>query len=260
MDVGNLTLEPILDGVGRFVPTKSYRSTTPEQWARHDDLLDEDGLLHFAMGGFLLHSGDRVVLIDTGLGPRTFLGISGGQLLENLARRGVSPDDVTDVVFTHLHLDHVGWASHDGEAVFSNATYRCDQADWDHFMVEHRGEEFELLAPLASRFATWDTSGPLLAGLDVLDAPGHTPGSAIIVVSSNDERAMLLGDVVHCAVELLDPEWEGLGDVDPQLAKRTRDAVARELEASSTPAVGGHFRDLTMGRLLRASGRRRWVV
>ena len=82
-----------------------------------------------AFGGFLVRAGDRVVLIDAGVGPDSpspFM--SGGQLLDSLARQQVSPGDITDVIFTHLHFDHVGWAPA-GEAVFPNATYRCDERD-----------------------------------------------------------------------------------------------------------------------------------
>ena len=87
----------------------------------------------------------------------------------------------------------------------------------------------------------WDASGPVLPGVDAMVAPGHTPGSTIIVVSSKAERALLLGDVVHCPVELLDEEWAGMGDVDPELAKRTRNAMARELEGTDVPAAAAHF-------------------
>jgi glyoxylase-like metal-dependent hydrolase (beta-lactamase superfamily II) len=91
-------------------------------------------------------------------------------------------------------------------------------------------------------------------------APGHTPGSTIMVLSSGAERAMLLGDVVHCPVQLLDDEWAGISDVDPVLAKRTRNALARELEGSGVPVAGAHFEGMHFGRLLVAEGRRRWVV
>jgi len=57
----------------------------------------------------------------------------GGAMLNNLAALGVQPEQVTDVIFTHLHFDHVGWASADGVRVFPNAVYRCDARDWEHF-------------------------------------------------------------------------------------------------------------------------------
>jgi hypothetical protein len=71
---------------------------------------------------------------------------------------------------------------------------------------------------------------------------------------------MLLGDVVHCPVELLDEEWAGVGDLDPELAKRTRNALARELEGTDTPVAAAHFPGLVFGRLLAGEGRRNWVV
>lgn len=261
MQVGDLRIDPVIDGTGRFVPTKSFRGTTDEQWALHRDLLDDDGLLEFSMGGFLIRSENRTVLIDLGLGRKQFLGIEGGGFLSELDRLGVAPGDVTDVVFTHLHFDHVGWAADDaGRPRFPRADYRCSSADWDYFMVDRRGVEAELLAGAADRFTTWESSTTILPGIDALAAPGHTPGSTVIVASAGAERALLLGDVVHCPVELVDDEWGALFDVDPALASRTRTALNRELEGSGTLATAGHFPGLSFGRLVRADGRRRWVV
>lgn len=260
MLIGDLQVDPVLDGSGRFQPTRAFRGTTDEQWAAHADLLDADGLLGFAMGGFLIRGYGRTVLVDLGVGHRTMLGIEGGSFLESLRGLGVEPGDVTDVVFTHLHLDHVGWASdRDGRAVFPSATYRAATADWDHFLVEHPGPEAEILRPVAERFEMWDGSGPIIAGIDGLEAPGHTPGSSVIVLSSGTERAMLLGDVVHCPVEMVDDEWDAMFDVDPDLARRTRIRLNRELEGSDIPVTAAHFDGLAFGRLLRAAGTRRWL-
>jgi glyoxylase-like metal-dependent hydrolase (beta-lactamase superfamily II) len=261
MEVGDFRVDSVLDGYGAFPPTKAFRGTTEEDWAPHRDLLDADGNLVMSMGGFLVRGGGRTTLVDLGLGPKTFLGLEGGRFVESLAGLGVAPGDVTDVVFTHLHFDHIGWAAGDeGQATFPNAVYRCHPADWEHFTVEHPGEESELLSPVADRFEMWSGDGRLLPGLDTLSAPGHTPGSTVLVVSSGTERAMLLGDVVHCPVELVDDEWAGIADVDPELAKRTRVALSRELEGVDIPVVAAHFPGLQFGRLLAAGGRRRWVV
>lgn len=229
-------------------------------WAAHRDLLDGDGRLGFTMGGFLVRGRGRTVLVDAGLGEATLMGITGGSMLVNLRALGVEPEDVTDVLFTHLHIDHVGWASADRKAVFANATYRCSSADWEHFMVSHRGAEADRLEPATDRFATWTGTTTILPGLDALAAPGHTPGSTVVVVSSGTARAMLLGDVVHCPVQLVDDEWASLFDVDPELARRTRTALAREIEASAVPVAAAHFPGLRFGRLVRAEGTRRWLV
>ena len=268
MRVGEISIAPVIDGVARVKPTVAYRSmgaasgakgTNEADWAPHRSLIAEDGMLEIALGGFLLRTGDRVVLVDTGLGDLESGPMKGGQFLIELAKLGVSPEEVTDVVLTHLHFDHVGWATKHGEIVFKNATYRCDAADWDHFVGPDPGAT-KKLRPLESQLEPWNGTGTLFAGLDTISAPGHTPGSTIIVVSSGTDRAMLLGDVVHCPVELLDDEWSGMGDVDPELAKRTRVALAKELEGTDTPVAATHFPGMRFGRVLTGTGKRSWVV
>jgi glyoxylase-like metal-dependent hydrolase (beta-lactamase superfamily II) len=265
MKIGELVAEPIYDGVMRAPATVFYAGTPGEAWAPHQRFLEPDGIIRFDLGGFLVRGrNDRIVLVDAGIGPRSGLirdgagSYQGGELIKNLATHGVRPEDVTDVVFTHLHFDHVGWSTQEGAIVFPNATFRCDARDWDFF----RGNErvWPTVSPVEDRLETWSGSGPLCPGVDLMSAPGHTPGSTMVVLSSGTSRGMLLGDVVHCPVELLDDEWAGVGDVDPELAKRTRQALARELEGTDTPVAAAHFPGLVFGRLLSGEGKRQWVV
>ena len=171
------------------------------------------------------------------------------------------------MIFTHLHVDHIGWATQGGQTMFPNATYRCSAADWEHFMVEHRDEPdnypgaegipvnpHAVLVHATAMFNTYDGSGTILPGIDIMAAPGHTPGSSIVVLSSGTDRAMLLGDVVHCPVQLIEPEWDGLMDVDPAQAKRTRLMLDRELDGKDIPVAAAHFPDLRFGRLLQGRG------
>jgi glyoxylase-like metal-dependent hydrolase (beta-lactamase superfamily II) len=259
MRVGDVEILPVLDGVARFPISDPFLNMPEEAWAPHRQFLTSDDEVELALGGFVVRSGDRVVLIDTGVGRVDSPPFHGGAFLTSLAARGISPDDVTDVVFTHLHFDHVGWATQQGSVVFANATYRCDERDWQHFVGPDPGATRKL-TPIADRMEMWSASGPVLPGVDAMVAPGHTPGSTIMVVSSGAERALLLGDVVHCPVELLDDEWAGMGDVDPDLAKRTRNALARELEGTDVPAAAAHFPGLQFGKLLAANGKRHWVI
>jgi glyoxylase-like metal-dependent hydrolase (beta-lactamase superfamily II) len=260
MQLGDFRVDHVIDGSARFKPTMSFASSTDEQWADHRYLLDEDGLLPFTMGGFLIRGRDRVVLVDAGLGPGELLGIKAGALLDNLGKLGVTPDDVTDVVFTHLHIDHIGWASQDGAGVFPHAVHRCSTSDWAHFMVDHRGDEADRIEPVADRFELWDRETTVLPGLDTMSTPGHTPGSTTLVLSDGTERIMFLGDVVHCPIQLEEDEWAAFFDVDPELARRTRNALARELEGTGVRVSGAHFPELQFGRLVKADGKRRFVV
>jgi glyoxylase-like metal-dependent hydrolase (beta-lactamase superfamily II) len=260
MQLGDFRVDHIIDGSGRFKPTRSFAGSTDEQWAAHRYLLDEDGRLGFTMGCFLIRGGDRVVLIDAGLGPGEMMGIHAGAMLDNLREAGVTASDVTDVVFTHLHMDHIGWISRDGAVVFPNAAHRCSSSDWNHFMINHRGPEAERIEPAADRFEMWDSETTILPALDTMSTPGHTPGSTTLVLSSGQERVMFLGDVVHCPIQLEEDEWSALFDVDPELAKRTRNALARELEGTDVRVSAAHFPEMHFGRLVRAEGKRRFVV
>jgi glyoxylase-like metal-dependent hydrolase (beta-lactamase superfamily II) len=269
VQVGDITIEGVSDGSLLGPPTLMF-NRTEEEWRQHAQFLDETGQLKIEMGGFLVRSADRVVLVDTGIGPHADPART-GSFMENLAALQVQPSEVTDVVLTHLHFDHLGWATDGRQRLFPNATYRCHQADWDFFMGpepfdDSLGISFmggrpssELLPPVIDRLEMWTGDSAVAPGVDVRSAPGHTPGSTIVVLSSGRQRAMLLGDVVHCPAELLTDDWEAVFDVDRLLAQRTREALARELEGTDVSAAGAHFPGLQFGRLLGGHGRRQWV-
>jgi glyoxylase-like metal-dependent hydrolase (beta-lactamase superfamily II) len=253
----------IIDGSVDVPAEFLFPTTTAEDWAPHRDLLTDDGLLPLPMGGFLVESGDRKILIDAGLGEPT--PIEGfGRLLDNLRANGTDPTDITDVVFTHLHFDHVGWATDArSDVVFPNATYRCHAADLEYFFAPDLPEiqtgRFmgasisppERLAPIREQIAPFSGDQTIAAGIDVRSAPGHTPGSSVIILSSGTDRCLLLGDVVHCPVELIDLEWQALGDVDPALARRTREAWMREADSGQPVVAAAHFPGMQFGRLLQ---------
>ena len=81
---------------------------------------------------------------------------------------------------------------------------------------------------------------------------GHT----CVVISSGQDRALLLGDAVTCPLQLDEPTWHSVADVDPALADRTRERLWRELEEDRTTGVGAHFPELQFGRVLPGTARR----
>jgi hypothetical protein len=80
-----------------------------------------------------------------------------------------------------------------------------------------------------------------------------------VVVSSGGQRALLLGDAVTCPVQLDEPTWHSIGDVDPELARRTRERLWRELEGENVSGAGAHFPELKFGRVLEGNGKRWWT-
>ena len=261
MQLGNIHVDAVLDGTSTFAATELLVRPGYEgdPWAEHEGMLTAEGLLELPVGSFLVRTGDRVVLVDAGLGTLNAGPHRGGRLLDNLAAIGVRPEDVTDVVLSHLHFDHVGWTTSKGRIVFGNATYRCHEEDWAHFVTAPDAEPGAVrkLSPLEGQLELFTDGATLAPGVDARSAPGHTPGSTIVVLSSGTQRAMLLGDAVHCPFELTENDWEAVFDVDRELARRTREALARELEGSDVLLGAPHFPGLEFGRLLAGEGRSR---
>lgn len=259
MKIGALDVLPVLDGVGREVAGEVLRRPgVADPWSRHPGVCDEHGLLHLDLGGFLLRAEDRTVLVDAGVGTIDNGKYAGGRFLESLRSHGVGPADVTDVLFTHLHFDHVGWATRKGAIVFPNATYRVHAADWAHFVDNPDADPGAVskLSPLVPHLEPFDAEATLAPGITARPAPGHTPGSTVYVIASGDERALLLGDVVHSVVELAEPDWEAVFDVDPVGARAMRNAIADEVADTPDLVVGAHFPGLRWGRVATASGKR----
>ncbi len=169
MKIGELRILPVHDGIGVEVAAEILsRPDVADAWACHPDEVGSDGTLELPLGGFCITTGDQVVLVDAGVGAYNDGKYVGGGLLDSLHDRGIAPDDVTDVVFTHLHFDHVGWASHRGEIVFPRATFRVHRADWEYFVTgpDATDAAIEKLTPIESQLELFDT--------DFTVAPGST--------------------------------------------------------------------------------------
>src|SRR5688572_29505908 len=149
MRIGEIQITPLTDGRIAMQPTEAYPGTTPEDWQPHQRWLNHDGMLEIPIGCFLVRTAGRVVLVDAGLGTLETPGFVGGRLMDELAGAGTTADEVTDVVFTHLHFDHVGWATQQGRVMFPNADYRCHTADWEHFVgADGSGQAGRKLTPV----------------------------------------------------------------------------------------------------------------
>jgi len=259
--IGSIDVQPVLDGVGHESKDALTRPGVDDPWACHPGQVGADGRLHFDLGGFLIRTGDRVVLVDVGVGGISNDSYTGGDFLDSLRAYGVGPEDVTDVLFTHLHFDHVGWATRRGEIVFPNATYRVHAADWAHFVEADAAAAGAVrkLGPLRDRLAPFDSDVTIAPGLDARHTPGHTPGSTVYVLSGDDgQRALLLGDVVHSVVELAEPDWQAVFDVDPVAASAARNTIADEVRDGPDLVVGAHFPGLRFGRVVTVDGDRRF--
>ena len=149
------------------------------------------------------------------------------------------------------------WSTH--QDMLTNATVRFGRGDLDHFAGDE--DVAAILDSAAGRVELIDGDNVALApGLTARHTPGHTPGHYGLVVSSGAERAVLLGDAVECPLQLDEPDFSAMSDVDPELARRTREALWRELEGTDALVGAAHFPGLEFGRVLRGTGTRWFPV
>ncbi|MBM3957441.1 MAG: MBL fold metallo-hydrolase, partial [Gemmatimonadetes bacterium] len=223
--VGSVEIVPLSDGTGRFPAANVFPTVSTAEWARHPEALSPDGELTTNFGCFLLRSGGKTVLVDTGAGPER-----AGRLPRELDRLGVRPEDVSVVVITHLHPDHVGWnLRRDGgraRLTFPKAQYRISRYDWEHFrrpdIIENAVHVRDQVLPLRDLAALDLVEGEtaVTSELTMVPTPGHTPGHMSVAIHSQGERAFILGDVVNFPFQVEETAWEIVFDTDPQLARR----------------------------------------
>ena len=257
MRIGDIELIPLSDGT-IWLPPEFYVGL---DFATHQDLLAPDGRVHIPIGCYLIRSGGRTLLLDAGMGPTEISWGRGGELPHALSAHGVDPSDIDTVVCTHLHRDHVGWVVQNDEPFFAKATVLFGRGDWDRFVGADDADAttrhaFECLDERGRLEALEGDMVSIAPGVTARATPGHTEGHYGIVLASGEERAYVLGDAVECPLQVEEPDFYAMSDVDPDLAKRTREALWRELEGRETVVGAAHFPDLQFGRVVRGQGKR----
>ncbi|OLT18649.1 hypothetical protein BJF78_00625 [Pseudonocardia sp. CNS-139] len=275
LDLGDVELAFLPDGV-HHVEAHSQFPTTPRAiWHAHPEVFDRDGMLVMSVGSVLVRTPDEVVLVDLGFGPRTIDiadvtngahrgDLVGGRLLDSLAAVDLTPDRVDTVVFTHLHIDHVGWLGRPEDPArhtFERARYLVLRDEWNHW---RRPERMALgtsvteaqVALLSERIETPAGRHTVTSRVTLVPTPGHTPGHACVHVQGSTGRALILGDALHCPIELVHPGQTFVFDEHHGLAAGSRAAIDRILAEPATWFAGGHFPNRVFGRLRRTDGRR----
>lgn len=257
--VGDLVVQPIFDGTAVLDPANWAGS----DWTNHRHLIGDDGRITVPVGAFLVRIAGKLLMLDAGVGKVRNAMFDGGAMLDNLAALGVQPTDIDVIMVSHLHPDHAGWLEHDGVSTFPRATVHVGAADWDHFVVNAAmgSRRADRLRVVEGQVDLIDRDGvTILPGVTTRATPGHTPGHTSAIISSGDERLIVLGDSLHCPAQLTETEWQFIYDVDADLAVRTRQALMQEAETAGTVLLPCHFPGMQAARLVPAQGTKRWIV
>jgi len=269
--VGEVEILQLSDGILEFDLCNFFPTIPEEQWTPHAAHLTSEHKVRFNLGSYLIRSSGRTILVDTGLGPRPAdtPDVPWGQLLRSFADNGVRPDEVDMVVLTHLHRDHIGWnVVREGERyvpTFPSARYWLSRQDWD---TSHQPDVQPQRYPNAPTCA-WPLEElgliefmqgehSLTRELTAVPTPGHTPGHMSLLITSQGQRALVLGDAVHSPAQVEEPDWVSRADMDPELTRQTRRALLDRLEREQMLVAAGHFPSPGFGRIVRLDGRRYW--
>jgi glyoxylase-like metal-dependent hydrolase (beta-lactamase superfamily II) len=192
-------------------------------------------------------------------------------LLDQLKLQGVSPEDVVSVVHTHLHADHVGWnitlEGGQPRATFPRAKYLVPRDDWEHFtepaVLETAPYVRDSVVPLEGLGVMELIEGEhtITPEISTVPTPGHTPGHINVIISSQGQKGVVVGDVLHSKVQVQEPGWCSRADIDRELGQRSREAMLERAEREDFIVAAGHFKpEDHFGRVIRVEGRRYWQV
>ncbi|UOX92750.1 MBL fold metallo-hydrolase [Amycolatopsis sp. FBCC-B4732] len=276
MHIGEVEVVKVVEWAGEIAPARTIVPSPPELWTDNAGWLAPDhwdpatGGYRGAVQTWVLRSEGRVILVDTGVGngrdrPQIPLfDHLATPFLDRLAEAGVRPEDVDVVVNTHIHYDHVGWNTErrDGEWVpaFPRATYLIPRPDQVYFdprnahrrpvprtandQVRREGSLLvyaDSVAPVLGRAELWEGSHRIDRNLTLEAAPGHTPGSSVLRVSSGTDRAVFVGDLLHSPVQILEPEHSSCFCEDPRQAAATRQGILERAADAGELVVPAHF-------------------
>jgi glyoxylase-like metal-dependent hydrolase (beta-lactamase superfamily II) len=258
VQIGDIDVMIISDGVLPLPTQMLGHNADPADRAAwlHDMFLPPDAF-DWALNAVVVRSGGRTILIDAGIGMDPGLNLpKAGQLVQRLESAGIDLASVTDVVLTHMHMDHIGGLLIDGVKERLPADLRIHVAAaeikfWEapDFAQTAMPPGFpDALRATAKRFAKeyrshlqpFAEQHEVAPGVVVRRTGGHTPGHSVVRVSSDGEALTFAGDAVF-AVGFEQPDWHNGFEHDPEEAARVRVRLLRELAESGEMLVATHL-------------------
>ncbi len=275
LKVGEIDVTVISDGV-MPIPTPIL-ATNAEPAVREaylDDKFLPTDVLDWPLNVVVVRSGGRIILVDAGLGVEFPDFPRAGRTVQRLEAAGIDLSSVTDVVLTHMHMDHVGGLLVDGVRDRLRPDLRVHLAaaeaefwespDFSHTAMPPsvpdvlRRSATRFLNEYHSQLQPFDKEYEVAPGVVVSLTGGHTPGHSVVRLASGGERLMFAGDAVF-QIGFDQPDWHNGFEHDPEEAARVRVGLLRELAATRAPLVASHLPFPCVCHVAAAGDVFRWV-
>lgn len=217
---------------------------------------------------FLVRQSDRIILIDGGAGAGEFVtGRFGdlGRLPAALKDAGIAPADITDIVITHMHIDHSGGLIAGGVSAFENATIHIDQKEWGFWTDAGFADKFpqdlrpmvveiqQIVKVIKDQVQPHDGTKNFGNGLRAIQTYGHTPGHNSFELDLGDEKLLIMGDlVVSDQIHFNNPDVGWALDGIPDMAIATRHAILARAADEGLVIAGSHLTAPGLGRVIRS--------
>ena len=262
MMVGDFEVTALSDGTVALPVDQLLTRTTPAQVKKTLARSYLQSPLETSVNGYLVNTGDKLVLIDTGAGG--LFGPTLGRLAANLKAAGYQPEQVDEIYVTHMHADHVGGLMAGDKPAFPNATVRADKHDADFWLSQANMDKapadakdffkgaMASINPYVStgKFKPFDGDTELAPGIKAKATYGHTPGHTIYSIESKGQKMVFWGDLMHvAAVQFENPSITIQFDTDSRPAAVQRRRAYAEAAAQGYLVAAAHISFPGVGRL-----------
>lgn len=257
VQVGDVEVMVISDGVLPITASTMATNAAPDElsaWLK--DMYLPPEITDWPLNVAVVRSGDKVILVDSGLGSE-FPGFPrAGQLAMRLDAAGIDPASVTDVVLTHLHMDHIGGLLVDGlrGRLRTDLRVHLAAAEADFWEAPDFSRTVmpapipDVLRSTATKFLDlyrgqlqpFETEYEVAPGVLIRRTGGHTPGHSIVRVESRGEALTFAGDAVF-QPGFEKPDWQNGFEHDPEESTRVRVRLLKELAATGEQLVATHL-------------------
>jgi glyoxylase-like metal-dependent hydrolase (beta-lactamase superfamily II) len=264
--VGDIDVLVVSDGVLPLPTAMLAHNIDPSvraAWLK-DMFLPQDAF-DWALNVVVVRSGGKTILIDAGLGSDPDLNLPrAGQLIKRLEAAGIDLGSVTDLVLTHMHMDHIGGLLVEGVKERLRKDLRIHVAaaevkfwespDFSHTSMPQgfpdalRSAAKRFVSEYGSNLRTFDEEHEIAPGVVARRTGGHTPGHSVVRVASGGDGLTFAGDAVF-TVGFEQPDWHNGFEHDPEEAARVRVRLLRELAKSGEMLVATHLPFPSIGRV-----------